>query len=74
MGGGVGYLILDDTSKTDFKLHKTEIKLGREVHTYHPSTWEADAGRLQVSGWLELHSKTLFKKRKGSKAIYDGSF
>lgn len=52
------------------KLHKTEVKLGREVHSDHPSTWEADAGRLQVSGWLELHSKTLFKKREGNKAIY----
>jgi hypothetical protein len=32
------------------------------VHTYNPSTWEAEAGGSQVQSQPGLHSYTLFKK------------
>lgn len=32
------------------------------IHTYHPSTWKAEAGGLKVLGQLGLHGKTLSPK------------
>jgi hypothetical protein len=36
-------------------------KLGVVVHICDPSTLETEAGRSQVWGQLELHSKTLYE-------------
>jgi hypothetical protein len=34
------------------------------VHIYNPTTWEVEAGSLQVQGQPGLHSDTLFQKIK----------
>jgi hypothetical protein len=36
-----------------------DIEQGVMVHTYNPSTQEAEAGELWIEGWHELHSKIL---------------
>jgi hypothetical protein len=45
------------------------------LHTYNPSTWEAEAGRLRVQGQPGLHSETLsLKKKKNLLGITKGRF
>jgi hypothetical protein len=34
------------------------------MHPSNPNNWKVKAGGLQVQGQLELHSKTLTKKKK----------
>jgi hypothetical protein len=34
------------------------------VHTFNPSTWEAEAGELRVQDQPELHSNTMSQKEK----------
>jgi hypothetical protein len=34
------------------------------IHTFNPSTWEAEEGRLQVPGLPELHSNNLSQKNE----------
>jgi hypothetical protein len=40
---------------------------GHDVFVYNPSIWEAEAGRSQVQGQPELHSKTMSQKKKKKK-------
>jgi hypothetical protein len=43
---------------------KNTLKHGMLVHTYKPSTWEAEAGELQVQGQPGLHRETLSQKNQ----------
>jgi hypothetical protein len=47
----------------------TAKKLSAVVHTCNPSTWEAEAGGLQIEDQSELHRKTLPQKKKKEKEI-----
>jgi hypothetical protein len=40
------------------------LEPGVVEHACKPSTWETEAGRLQIRGQLGLHRKTLCKKKK----------
>jgi hypothetical protein len=42
------------------------------VHAYNPSTWEAEAGRLQVPAQPGLQSRTLSQKKKKDKKQITG--
>jgi hypothetical protein len=49
-------------SSTIGSLFKKAIDLGMVEHSCNSGTQKAEAGRSQVEGQLELHSKTLSKK------------
>lgn len=44
------------------EIEKEKSKLGMEVHTYNPSTWEAGAETLQTQTQPEQLRAFLFKK------------
>jgi hypothetical protein len=61
-----GLSCLNNSRMLLFWIRKDQNWPGMVAHTSNPSSWETEAGRLQVWSQAELHSETLSQKKQNS--------